>query len=154
MRSCGASHLVDFIVTQALEQLPPGGRPRVLDPAAGAGVFLVTAFRKLVEREWREKGERPRRRRIREILNRQLVGFDNDMRALRLAELALYLTALELDPKPRPLNELTFDALRGTVRLCCSLPPASLGVEARLRVHPRLCRKRLPSRRSTARSPR
>ena len=122
------SHLVDFIVTQALEQLPPGGRPRVLDPAAGAGVFLVTAFRKLVEREWREKGERPKRRRIREILNRQLVGFDNDMRALRLAELALYLTALELDPKPRPLNELTFDALRGTVLVDVSQhPQGSLG---------------------------
>ena len=109
------SHLVDFIVAQAFADLPDGGRPRILDPAAGAGVFLVTAFRKLVEREWREKGERPKRRRIREILNKQLVGFDIDLRALRLAELALYLTALELDPKPQPLNELTFDALRNSV---------------------------------------
>jgi hypothetical protein len=109
------SHLVDFIVAQALADLPAGGRSRILDPAAGAGVFLVTAFRKLVEREWREKGERPKRRRIREILNKQLVGFDIDMRALRLAELALYLTALELDPKPQPLNELTFDELRNNV---------------------------------------
>ncbi len=109
------SHLVDFIVAQALEQLPPGGRPRVLDPAAGAGVFLVTAFRQLVAREWREKGERPKRRRIRDILNKQLVGFDIDVRALRLAELALYLTALEIDPKPKPLNELTFEKLRDNV---------------------------------------
>lgn len=122
------SHLVDFIVAQALEQLPRGGRPRILDPAAGAGIFLVTAFRKLVEREWNEKRERPRRRRIREILNRQLVGFDRDMRALRLAELALYLTALELDPKPRPLNELTFHPLRGTVLIDVSKHPhGSLG---------------------------
>lgn len=109
------SHLVEFIVTQALAELPKGGRPRVLDPAVGAGVFLVTAFRKLVEREWREKGERPNRRRIREILNKQLVGFDIDARALRLAELALYLTALELDPKPQPLNDLTFHELRQSV---------------------------------------
>jgi hypothetical protein len=109
------SHLVDFIVAQVLADLPEGGRPRVLDPAAGAGVFLVTAFRKLVEREWREKGDRPKRRRIRDILNKQLVGFDIDRRALRLAELALYLTALEVDPKPQPLNELTFDELRNSV---------------------------------------
>lgn len=109
------AHLVEFIVTQALAQLPPGGRPRVLDPAAGAGVFLVTAFRKLVEREWQEKGTRPKRRRIREILNKQLVGLDIDGRALRLAELALYLTALELDPAPKPLNELAFDTLRDNV---------------------------------------
>jgi hypothetical protein len=129
------AHLVNFIVAQALEELPKGGRPRVLDPAAGAGVFLVTALRKLVEREWREKGERPKRRRIREILNGQLVGFDNDVRALRLAELALYLTALELDPKPRPLNELKFDALRGTVLIDkSSHPQGSLGpVDARFR---------------------
>lgn len=129
------SHLVEFIVMQALEQLPPGGRPRVLDPAAGAGVFLVAALRQLVEREWREKGERPRRRRIRDILNKQLVGFDIDGRALRLAELALYLTALELDPKPRPLNELKFDELQGKVLFDVSqLEHGSLGpVEAQFR---------------------
>lgn len=108
------SHLVDFIISQALEQLPAGGKPRILDPAAGAGVFLVAAFRKLVERQWRETGKRPQRVRIRQILNEQLVGFDIDARALRLAELALYLTALELDPKPKPLAELKFDALRET----------------------------------------
>lgn len=111
------AHLVDFIVSQALAELTPGGKPRVLDPAAGAGVFLVTAFRKLVEREWEEKGERPKRRRIREILNKQIVGFDTDARALRLAELALYLTAIELDPKPKPLTELQFKELRGHVLL-------------------------------------
>lgn len=109
------SHLADFIVTQAFAELPSGSRPRILDPAVGAGVFLVTAFRKLVEREWHEKGERPKRKRIRAILNKQLVGFDIDARALRLTELALYLTALELDPKPKPLNELKFEGLRGSV---------------------------------------
>lgn len=109
------SHLVDFIVAQVLEGVPRESRLRVLDPAAGAGVFLVTVFRKLVEREWSETGRRPERGRIREILNKQLVGFDIDGRALRLAELALYLTALELDPKPKPLNALKFEELRDNV---------------------------------------
>lgn len=131
------SHLVDFVVTQALEALPRGARPRVLDPAVGAGVFLVTAFRKLVEHEWRETGERPKRRRIRDILNKQLVGFDIDGRALRLAELALYLTAIELDPKPKPLNELKFDELRGNVLFELSrVEHGSLGpVDSRFRNH-------------------
>jgi len=129
------AHLADFVVGQALEQLPAGGRPKLLDPAAGAGVFLVTALRKLVEREWQQCGERPKRQRIREILNEQLVGFDIDGRALRLAELALYLTALELDPDPRPLNELKFDALREKVLFdFTSLEHGSLGpVEDRFR---------------------
>lgn len=116
------SHLVDFIVSQALAAFPdktiPGGRvncPRILDPAAGAGVFLVTALRRLVEREWRATGRRPMRPRIRQILNENIVGFDIDGRALRLCELALYLTALELDPAPMPIDDLTFDALRERV---------------------------------------
>lgn len=129
------AHLADFVVGQALEQLPSGGRPKLLDPAAGAGVFLVTALRKLVEREWQESEQRPKRHRIRSILNEQLVGFDIDGRALRLAELALYLTALELDPDPRPLNELKFDALREKVLFDFSLlEHGSLGlVEERFR---------------------
>lgn len=116
------SHLVDFIVSQALAAFPvereTGGRmscPRVLDPATGAGVFLVTALRKLVEREWRATGQRPMRPRIREILNKNITGFDIDGRALRLCELALYLTALELDPAPTPIDDLTFDALQERV---------------------------------------
>lgn len=129
------AHLANFVVAQALEQLPTGGQPKLLDPAAGAGVFLVTALRKLVEREWQEKGQRPKRQRIREILNDQLVGFDIDGRALRLAELALYLTALELDPEPKPLNELKFDALRNNVLFDLSpLEHGSLGpVDGRFR---------------------
>lgn len=109
------AYLADFMVTQSLGQFLEGSKPRILDPAVGAGVFLVTAFRRLIEREWKEKGKRPARKRIREILNEQLVGFDIDARALRLTELALYLTALELDPKPKPLNELRFEKLRGKV---------------------------------------
>ncbi|MBK7014462.1 MAG: N-6 DNA methylase [Sulfuritalea sp.] len=122
------SHLASFIVGQALEGLIEDDCPRLLDPAAGAGVFLVTALRKLVEREWQITKRRPLRRRIRDILNKQLVGFDVDGRALRLAELALYLTALELDPKPKPLNELKFDALRESVLFDLSENPhGSLG---------------------------
>ncbi len=129
------SYLADFVVAQALEQLPGNIRPRLLDPAVGAGVFLVIALRKLVEREWRQTGRRPQRGKIRDILNKQLAGFDVDGRALRLAELALYLTALELDPKPKPLNELRFDALRESVLFDLSnMPHGSLGsVDKRFR---------------------
>lgn len=104
-------HIAEFVVSQALVAVTEP-RPRVLDPAAGAGVFLVTAFRQLVEREWRQTEKRPKRKQIRRILETQLTGFDVDARALRLAELALYLTALELDPDPKPLKDLGFNALR------------------------------------------
>jgi len=117
--------IAEFVVRQSMAQLPESDRPRVLDPAAGAGVFLTTAFRQLVAREWAATGHRPGRKAIRRILKSQITGFDIDARALRLAELGLYLTALELDPDPRPLAELKFDALQGKVLY--SMPLSSQG---------------------------
>jgi hypothetical protein len=108
-------HIAEFMVDEALASLDDIERPKVLDPAAGAGVFLVALFRALVAREWTRKKRRPSRKAIRRILNEQLTGFDINDSALRLAELALYLTAIELDPeeRPRPLSLLKFDlALR------------------------------------------
>lgn len=107
--------IAEFMVDEALASLEGVERPKVLDPAAGAGVFLVALFRALVAREWTRRGRRPSRKAIRRILNEQLTGFDINDSALRLAELALYLTAIELDPeeRPRPLSLLKFDtALR------------------------------------------
>lgn len=112
-------HLAEYIVDEALDALEDVRRPRFLDPAAGAGVFLVVAFRALIAREWKRRGTRPSRKVIRRVLNEQIRGFDIDGNALRLAELALYLTAIELDPerRPQPLELLKFKGLRGTVLL-------------------------------------
>lgn len=88
---------------------------RVLDPAVGGGVFLVAAFRELVASWWRANGRAPRTSELRTILYKQLAGFDISEPALRLAALSLYLTALELDLDPRPLDALGFKPLRGKV---------------------------------------
>ena len=107
-------HIASFVVDEALAAIEQVAQPRVLDPACGAGVFLVTAFRALVAREWRRTGKQPARAVVRRILTKQLAGFDINDDALRLSELALYLTAIELDPetRPRPLSLLRFDELR------------------------------------------
>ena len=112
-------HIAEFVVEEALQAVEGISAPRVLDPAVGAGVFLVAMFRALVAREWKLSGAKPSRRVVRRILNSQLVGFDINDSALRLAELALYLTAIELDPneRPRPLSLLKFDELRERVLL-------------------------------------
>src|SRR5262249_17951749 len=81
----------------------------------GAGVFLVLAFRRLYREAWKARGQRPDRRTIRKILDRQLAGFDVSENALRLAAPSLYLTVLELDPRPQPPPELKFKDLRGGV---------------------------------------
>lgn len=109
------SHIAEYMVSEALHGHPDGSRTRVLDPACGAGVFLVAAFRKLVELRFAETGKRPTRKALRGVLNDQLVGFDINTHARTLAALALYLTALELDPSPTPVEELTFQKLEDHV---------------------------------------
>ncbi|PJI45905.1 MAG: hypothetical protein CTR55_27110 [Pseudomonas sp.] len=98
----------------AVSSTPPD-RARVLDPSVGGGVFLVLAFKRLVAERWRATGERPCRAEIRRILMEQIAGLDVNHDALNVTALSLYLCALELDPDPRPLSELKFKKLIGSI---------------------------------------
>ena len=100
---------------RALERRDAGKSARVLDPAVGGGMFLLTAFRELVAQHWRTDGRRPDTDVLRRILYEQMVGFDINEAALRFAALGLYLLSIELDPNPRPVDKLRFEDLRGTV---------------------------------------
>lgn len=100
---------------RALNRQEPVHASRILDPAAGAGVFLLTAFRELVAAHWRMTSVRPDTAALRNILYHQVCGFDIDEAALRFAALGLYLISIELDPDPRPAEKLRFKDLRGTV---------------------------------------
>lgn len=88
---------------------------RVLDPACGAGIFLVLTFRRLIQKRWEEEGHQPDSKTIRQMMREQLAGFDVSESALRLAALSLYITAIEMDPEPRPISKLRFENLRGSV---------------------------------------
>jgi N-6 DNA Methylase len=100
---------------RALERQDVSSAAKILDPAAGAGVFLLTAFRELVAERWRADGKRPGTKTLRSILYKQIVGFDINEAALRFAALGLYLMSIELDPDPRPIDKLRFENLRGKV---------------------------------------
>ncbi len=99
------------IVDEVFDGLENPQNARVLDPACGAGVFLVLAFRRLYFENWKATGNRPDTKLIRKILEEQICGFDISDSALRLAALSLYLTAIELDPKPVPPENLRFKSL-------------------------------------------
>ncbi len=105
-------HLASAMVDEAFDGLPHPAAARVLDPACGAGVFLVLTLRRLYRARWERDGVRPNTKVIRQLLETQVVGFDISESALRLAALSLYLTAIELDPKPVPPRGLRFQELR------------------------------------------
>lgn len=97
-----------LMVDQAFAAVPDPAQAMVLDPACGAGIFLVLALRRLVSERWQLDQKRPNTRIIQSILYRQLRGFDVSESALRLAALALYITAIELNGTQRPPDALKF----------------------------------------------
>ena len=105
-------NIAAVLVGEVFDKLPEAHKARVLDPACGGGMLLVLAFRRIYQELWDRTKQRPNTKAIRRILERQLTGFDISEPALRLAALSLYLTAIELDPKPIPPQKLRFNALR------------------------------------------
>lgn len=109
-------NVAKLLVDHALEGIDEPHKARVLDPACGAGVFLVLAFRELVRRRWERDGRRPGTSVIHQVLYKQLCGFDISEPALRLAALGLYITAIELNEIIRPPSALHVpEALGGLV---------------------------------------
>lgn len=106
-------HIAQQLVNAAFagSELQEKSRAHVLDPSAGAGVFLVLAYKRLVKERWEKTGRQPKREELRAILNDQLCGMDINAQSLKFAALSLYLTALELDPDPQPLTDLKFKPL-------------------------------------------
>jgi N-6 DNA Methylase len=105
------AHIAELMVHATFAALRRDGvahEAKILDPAAGAGVFLITAFRQLVRERWMHDRKRPNTKTIREILYDQICGFDINDSALRFAALGLYLMAIELDNEPAPVAKLKF----------------------------------------------
>lgn len=108
-------HIAEFMTNDAFEGLPEAERhkARVLDPAAGGGVFLVLALRRLFVEHWKKFDKRPTSRDLHAILLKQICGFDINRHALRLAAFSLHLTTIELEPTPSSPKDLRFVKLDG-----------------------------------------
>ena len=100
--------IAGYLVDEAFSSMDKPAKATVLDPAVGAGIFLVLSFKRLVAETWKTEGIRPNSKKIQTILYDQLCGFDINESALKLAALSLYLTAIELDANPRPPKKMKF----------------------------------------------
>lgn len=101
--------LVKLVLDEVLRDIKPDAR--ILDVTCGSGVFLVEALRRLVR--LRSEGRPVTRQLIRKTIKDQIFGVDKNEAAIRVASFSLYLTALELDPDPRPPKALRFEPLIG-----------------------------------------
>ena len=104
-----AALLLDFAMPY--EKLT--GKERILDPACGSGVFLVGAFRRLIN-VWRSKHnwKRPDVETLKSILKQQIFGVEMDAGAVDLTAFSLALAVCDSLHPNVIWNELRFDRLR------------------------------------------
>lgn len=98
--------LVDYVLDE-IDRISPFGRAsRVLDPAAGSGIFLVGAFRRMLERSlpngpWTSRHYRTARK----LLEESVFGIERNPQAANVCRFSLYLTLLDY------MNGYNIDAL-------------------------------------------
>lgn len=112
--------LVEFVLSQTLDEECLAKRPRIMDPACGSGIFLVEAFRRIVRHRIKESGSKPSadmlRTMLRSILQDQIRGMDINREAIRVAAFSLYLAMLHYLEPPDILQHKQLPCLTYTTR--------------------------------------
>ena len=113
----GAVYTPPFLAALLLDHAMPyaqlSGRERVLDPACGSGVFLVGAFRRLIN-VWRSKNgwRKPAVHTLKEMLKWSIHGIELDPFAVDLTAFSLSLAICDALKPGEIWDKLTFDQLR------------------------------------------
>lgn len=105
--------LVDFLLDQCLPLKPETLSWKILDPACGSGIFLVGAFKRLIQcwriaNDWKQ----PTHHDLKKILNHSIFGFDEKPEAVLITAFSLCVALCdELEPLVI-WKELKFDNLQ------------------------------------------
>lgn len=95
--------LVDLILNRVEESLALDDGVTVLDPSAGSGVFLVGAYRRILERSRARSPDKSMDLdEVRGLLQRNIFGIERNVDACHVAAFSLYLTMLDY-VRPRDL---------------------------------------------------
>jgi hypothetical protein len=106
-------YLVNFLLDEVMPLSSGDTTIKILDPACGSGVFLVGAYRRLIQR-WRVNNnwQTPSLAILKSLLKDNIFGIDKDPDATNLTVFSLSLALCdELTPK-QIWEELQFDDLR------------------------------------------
>ncbi len=108
--------LADYVLAELDALHPLQLDYKVLDPCCGSGVFLVLAYRRLIERLWRKQGERPTAEAMKHLLQENIFGVEKDQEACYITAFSLILTLLShLEPPELQANaDFQFPTLVGS----------------------------------------
>jgi len=106
--------LVDFLIDQSMplkDLIDRNGYFRVIDPSCGSGVFLVAAFKRLVQ-AWKikHKDPKPKIKDLKEILLNCIFGIDLQKESIELAAFSLTIALCD-QLSPKNIRELQFKDL-------------------------------------------
>jgi type I restriction-modification system DNA methylase subunit len=91
--------LVDFLLNQVSADLYKD-QITLLDPACGSGIFLVEAYKRLIEHWRKTHGRKPDTTELIALLTHSIFGVDIKKQALQIAAFSLYLAMLDyIEPK-------------------------------------------------------
>ena len=97
--------LADYVLAELEAAHPLRINHRVLDPCCGSGIFLVLAYRRLIEKLWQEQGERPSAEAMKRLLQENIYGVEKDQEACHITAFSLILTLLShLEPPELQAN--------------------------------------------------
>lgn len=104
--------MADYVLDEVLKK-PIDNYEKIIDPTCGSGVFLVSAFSRIVESK-RRSGETIDGDTLKRILSNRLYGFDNNPEAVRITTFSLSLKLIEyLDRSDIWTNEFELPTLIG-----------------------------------------
>ena len=93
--------LADYLIAELNHAKPLERGMKVLDPCCGSGIFLVLAYRKLIEMELSNRPDgKLRPTELRHILTESIYGMERNPDACFVAELSLILTMLHYISPP------------------------------------------------------
>ena len=95
--------LADYLLSEVASVKPLARGMKILDPACGSGIFLVLAYRRLIE----SLGGKTTPDQLREILLESIYGIERKRDVCYVTEFSLILTLLYYS-EPSQLQDLTF----------------------------------------------
>jgi hypothetical protein len=117
--STGAVYTPSFLVNLLIDECLPLNNNdldeniKLLDPACGSGIFLVTAYKRLVQR-WRVKNklENPTADKLKEIFKNNIFGVDTNSKSVNLSVFSLQLALCSMLTPRQIWTEFQFDDLQ------------------------------------------
>lgn len=108
--------LADYVLAELEAVSPLSLHHKVLDPCCGSGIFLVLAYRRLIELLWRKQGYRPSAEEMKRLLQDNIFGVEKDREACQITSFSLILTLLShLEPPELHANlDFQFPRLLGS----------------------------------------